>query len=248
MATKEELQSKSKEELLELARERDVEGRSGMNKDELASALADDSSSEEGKSEGSEERLEAVKEEAGEAHADLVTEELDEKGPLHVQAPSERIMTGAVNEEQAKEQEKILKEADLPEGYVGDVTESGEPVDATTDVQKSAEDVIDFPPPPEPTEPKEEDYTVQNNGPFGSSITTDGRKNFGQKAVFYTDGLSGAADQNLERAYDLPEKLQSNDAEVRTAGDESESEAAQDNKSEEEKSEAEDVKGGSRQE
>jgi hypothetical protein len=68
---------------------------------------------------------------------------------------------------------------------------------------------------------------------------------FEQKAVFYTDGLSGAGDQNLERAYEIPELLQSNDPEEREAGDESLSEGVE--KSDEDKQLAEEVKSGERE-
>lgn len=44
-----------------------------------------------------------------------------------------------------------------------------------------------------------------------------------QKSVLYTDGLSGRAEENLERAYEIPEVLQSSDEEEREAGDESNS-------------------------
>lgn len=263
MATKEELESKTKEELVELARERDVEGRSGMNKEELVNALAEDDSSSEDEdratNEGFAERLETVKEEAGEAHADLVADELDEKGPLHVEAPSEREMTGAVSEEQAEEQKELLE--DKPDDYVGPVSAAGfEDEDSSDEEEDSLEkrkaesrvkqdDVIDFPPPlgdsEEDAGSKEDPAT---DGPFATSVTIGGKHGFGQKAVFYTDGISGLADSNLERAYNLPETLQSNDPDVRAAGDESESEAALAEKSEEEKQEAKEVKEGSREE
>jgi hypothetical protein len=62
-----------------------------------------------------------------------------------------------------------------------------------------------------------------------------------QKANLYTDGESGAADHNLERAYEIHENLQSNDPTVRAAGDESLSEDAADAKTAEEKKRAKDV-------
>lgn len=46
---------------------------------------------------------------------------LDAVGPLHLEKPSERVMTGAVNEDHAKEQEKELKK--LPKEYHGQVPE-----------------------------------------------------------------------------------------------------------------------------
>lgn len=173
MANREELEQKTKEELLEEARERDLEGRSSMNKEELVDALANDSSSdssgdgsvseggdevrdaqdlltptgpdrghlqseaeaklsagnptpgeesEDGGSQGADERKAAIEEDNPES-AELAAEEMDFSGPLHLQAPEERIMTGAVSEEQAKEQEELLK--NKPDDYVGNVTEAG---------------------------------------------------------------------------------------------------------------------------
>lgn len=69
--------------------------------------------------------------------------------------------------------------------------------------------------------------------PAVGDVTQDSRRGYQQKAVFYTDGLSGAADHNHERAYEYNEYLQSNDPAVREAGDESLSEAAKAAKSEE---------------
>jgi hypothetical protein len=46
------------------------------------------------------------------------------------------------------------------------------------------------------------------------------------KGVLYTDGISGDATNNLERAYEYNERLQSNDPKVRASGDQSLSEAA----------------------
>lgn len=173
MANREELEQKTKEELLEEARERDLEGRSSMNKEELVDALASDSSSdssgdgsisedgdevrdakdlltptgpyrgdkqseaeaklsagnptpgdesEDGGSQGADERKSAIEEDNPES-AELAADEMDFSGPLHLQAPEERIMTGAVSEEQAKEQEDVL--SNKPDDYVGNVTEAG---------------------------------------------------------------------------------------------------------------------------
>jgi len=154
MANREELEQKTKEELLELARERDLEGRSGMNKEELVDTLSSSDSSsdaegdgsvseggdevrdaedlltptgesEDGESEGVEERQNAASQyypESAPKEGSLAYA-MDAAGPLHIQSPEERIMTGAVSEEQAKEQEKLL--ANKPDDYVGDVTEAG---------------------------------------------------------------------------------------------------------------------------
>ena len=67
------------------------------------------------------------------------------------------------------------------------------------------------------------------------------------KGVLYTDGLSGEADQNLERAYEFNERLQSNNPAVRASGDESLSEAAKEHRDERDTREAEQVIEGNRQ-
>jgi len=66
------------------------------------------------------------------------------------------------------------------------------------------------------------------------------------KGVLYTDGISGAADQNLERAYEYNERLQSNDPTVRKAGDESLSESALEARSDKDAEEARAVSEGER--
>lgn len=335
MASKEELLEKNKDELVELARERELEGRSSMSKEELAEALADDSSSEGDSSEDAELR-EAVtefeenfdaEEQVEEQYADSATQPsdpsveasaahhsaasqaenpgvqeglsdsgkealeevgedsvyaeesdlaLDASGPLHFESPSQRVMTGAVNEAHAKEQEELLK--NMPEDWTGDTTEAGFDKDGNAVVKPSdeeqaalqerresrlskkenlgegddreimevkQEDVIDFPP-PRGEEAEEEGLRQQaavEGAPFATTSVAGGQgRVFHQKSVFYTDGLGGPAEQNLERAYEIPELLQSNNPEVREAGDESLSEAAKEEKSEEEAKEAERVK------
>lgn len=59
--------------------------------------------------------------EVGDEYQDLVDTRLATHGPLTIENPENRIMTGAVNEEQAKEQEAIF--AELPDGFVGDLPE-----------------------------------------------------------------------------------------------------------------------------
>lgn len=66
------------------------------------------------------------------------------------------------------------------------------------------------------------------------------------KAVLYTDGLSGDAEQNLERAYEYNERLQSNNPDVRRAGDESLSDAAKENRDDRDARESQQVIDGGR--
>lgn len=66
------------------------------------------------------------------------------------------------------------------------------------------------------------------------------------KAVLYTDGLSGHAEQNLERAYEFNERLQSNDPAVRQSGDEALSEAAKESRDDRDSREAQQVIDGGR--
>jgi hypothetical protein len=125
-----------------------------------------------------------------------------------------------------------------------------------TKAEVKAEDIIDFPPPVAEREALatgqevKGDNTLQqspsgafHNEPLGSASVPGSRSRlFEQKATFYTDGLSGAADHNHERAYSTPEVLQSNDPVVRTAGDESESEAFKAAKSDKDNRLAEEAK------
>jgi hypothetical protein len=311
----------TKEELLERAKELDVEGRSSMNKEELEKAVADaeggsssegdeheanesseaganeaasgdsaeSSSGAEGAGEGADspasdennpevvenlspsgqEALENMEPEQA-AEADLA---LDASGPLHLEDPAKRVMTGAVSEDHAKEQEKLL--AGAPDDFVGDVSEAGFNDDGTpasggpayrssemeaakSDPDKTVgelrrvgdlkqEDVIDYPEPHAAEEDTSSPQLAPVNSPFANSTVIGSNKRvFEQKGVFYTDGLSGQADSNLERAYEIPELLQSNNPAEREAGDESLSEAAQEEKSDEEKAEADRVKSGER--
>jgi hypothetical protein len=193
---------------------------------------------------------------------------LDASGPLHFESPDKRIMTGAVNEDHAKEQEEILK--DLPKDYVGDVTESGKTglsgdtrgikkdnlsdnddrSESEVPYEVRQEHVIDF---PAPVEHRKDEPQIASAPPSGAGFGSQtspvslqeaqsGRRGFQQKAVFYTDGISGEAEHVQERAYEIPEKLQSNDPRVRAAGDVSVSEAAWEKKSDEDKRRADFVK------
>jgi hypothetical protein len=151
-------------------------------------------------------------EELGPEAKELADAALDASGPLHLQSPDERVATGAVNEEHAKEQEEAQK--NVPDDYTGDVTESG--LTASEPVHKEQEDVIDFPPPLAERENAGEEFSPD-----------EPKRLYAQKSVFYTDGLSGEGDHNLERAYKIPRVLKSSNDSVREAGEESDSKASE---------------------
>lgn len=220
----------------------------------------------------------------------------DASGPLNLQSPEQRVMTGAVSEKNAEEQRKLLEENMGEEGHPGNFTEAGQPLSTGLydeqdvarlkgDVKDNLgedddrevyevrqEHVIDFPPPlaeregtssrsQDRAEDREEErnpdmaYAEPGGAPLGNPVIGAGSRLgdvFSQKGQFYTDGLSGGADHNLERAYELPEVLQSNNPEVRKAGDESLSEAAkkakEENLSDHAKEQEQRVKSGEQQE
>lgn len=236
MASKEELLKKNKDELQELAKEQELEGRSGMNKEELAEALADDSSSEESES------LADQMEPAHEGGRGLAQEEDQDVASRLAEERAEEA------EDLNKSQKELEEEAEAEEDDAADEEEAPPYAEASElkapEETAKQEDVINFPPPlgdedAEPLQEKAHSGLLGNTNVVGSE-----EKSFGQRAQFYTDGLSGAADSNLERAYALPEVLQSNDPVVREAGDQSESEGEE--KSEEEQADAEEVKSGER--
>jgi hypothetical protein len=241
-----------------------------------AASDAENPAVQEGLSPEGQDALEQVGEDSAYAtESDLA---LDASGPLHFENPASRVMTGAVNEAHAKEQEKALK--DKPDDWVGDVTESGFDKDGNVKTEHGAaaraanagsekdnlhksdkrdlrevrpEDVIDFPPPvgerefdrdaPETVKAPPSSMFSAHISPIAPSADpqNDARRGYQQKSVFYTDGLSGSADHNHERAYEYGELLQSNNPSVRKAGDESVSEAAWDAKSDKEKAHAKSV-------
>lgn len=270
MATKEELRTK----LDELGVEQpSADAKKEELEEAVASAEGSSDAEKEDLSPSGQEALEEMGEDSEAAkEADLA---LDASGPLHLESPSVREMTGAVSEEHAKEQEELLK--DKPEDYVGSVSEAGfdedgnpaagsaepkgQPKDNLSEnderdpedvYEVRQEDVIDFPPPVGEREGEsgKGDETAEGaaGGAFhtealGSASTPGARSRlFEQKAVFYTDGLSGEADHNHERAYATPEILQSSDPVVREAGDVSESEAFKATKSDKDEERAEEAK------
>lgn len=285
---------KTKEELVEEARQRELSGYSTKNKDELVSLLEENDASQgtatqDGSTPDNElpasdldnpdvranlspsgqEAADRFEETGQEALKDEADAALDASGPLHLQSPDERVMTGAVSEQNAEEQRKIIKD-NSPKDHVGPHSESGQPLGAglAPDDQNVAkakgdkkdnlsdgddrelyevrpEHVIDFPPPVgqrEGTTERGQDRASDRqdernpelaygepNGALGNPVIGAGSRSgdvYSQKSVLYTDGLSGAADHNLERAYEIPEVLQSNAPAERAAGDESLSEAA----------------------
>jgi len=282
-------QDKNLEELREEARARDLKGRSGLNKDELAKALEadDNSASDESSSEApaasnefegegaprsadnDSEHYGAASEASDEDNPEVVSElspegqealsemepkqaefadlALDASGPLHLQSPHERVMTGAVSPEHAKEQKKILK--DLPDDHVGEVTEAGgynQPKKGSgPDGQVMPEDVIDFPP------PLQEDKEDRRNAEEGkksrtvdvATVQSEHAKEvfpdddasgqdraFNQRAQLYTDGLTGLADHNLPLSYRVNEvgtdTTEADDAEQEEADKEKDSKSS----------------------
>lgn len=147
---------KTKDELVEEAKSRELSGYSTLNKADLVALLeeddakgessdeesaeeADDSSESplgadsEASDEENPEVVENLSEEGQEALEEMGDEQaaeadlaLDASGPLHLQKPSERLMGGAVSEEHAQEQEELV--GDVDEDYVGDFSEAGEPL------------------------------------------------------------------------------------------------------------------------
>jgi hypothetical protein len=250
----------NKEELLELARERDIAGRSGLDKEGLVKAheeydaqVVDEQSApdEVGESVDSDEvpaeldapeevaspaeaaelvnglegeSLEAYDElgEVGSATQDAADLSLDAQGPFHLERPENRVVTGAINAEQAAEQE--AQRAKLPEGFTGDFPELvsdelANQVASERTVQQ--EDIIDFPPPLAEQEQTKYDRSVgvlqdanesvQNSDDARTQnvAETQGdrqpviaqKRTWNQRSQLYTDGVSGTGDHNLERAY-----------------------------------------------
>lgn len=258
------------EELQDVAKERDLQGRSGLNKKELVDALeADDQKSgvvdDSGPSEEAtkayqedyvpqrrKEVAEAAKEgvtlqpegsdpdnpvvaealEDNEVYQELTDEEkelanlaADASGPLHLEDPRERVMTGAVSEEQAKQQE--AERAKLPDEFVGDLTEH-----VPDDVAKRVSDALAGKNPDEDQEfepPLSEQFAARreaqgkllkrtNDGRKAASAvdaeeknikeTQDDEKNlvgtarvYNQRAVLDTTGLGGPGSDRVDRAY-----------------------------------------------
>jgi len=159
--------------------------------------------------------------EMGDAEAALADVAGDASGPLHLEKPSERIMGGAQSEEQAKEQEELLK--DLDEDYVGNVRGDGSPLGR--EARKGSgendevlpEDVIDFPSPLAEVEDERKEAADARKetlvqAPFvdekaaREAFPDEGEtiakyRDFNQRGQLYTDGLSGQADHNTALAY-----------------------------------------------
>jgi hypothetical protein len=145
----------------------------------------------------------------------------DASGPLHLEKPSERIMAGAVSEEEAEEQEELLK--DLPEDYVGNVRGDGSALGREAregsgpNGEVLQEDVIDFPSPLAKVEDERKDAADQRKETLVNADYVDSKaareafpdegetiaqpRLYNQRAQLYTDGLSGQADHNTALAY-----------------------------------------------
>lgn len=185
MASKEELLQQTQKDLIAQAKDAGIPY-AGKNKDDLATALADDS--------------EGTK-------AEEETPELKEQTNLP-----------EVEVEEAPE----TPEASEPEVVESEVAPAA-PVPAPDPDLEQA-----------PTQELVEVQVKEAAAPPVRGLRQ--QKLYEQKAVLYTDGLSGVwADQNHERAYEYDERLQSNDPRQREAGDGSLSEAAWEEKSDQEK-------------
>lgn len=157
------------------------------------------------------------------AQASLADVAGDASGPLHLEKPSERIMAGAVSEEEAKEQEKLI--GDLPEDHVGNIRGDGkvgkdlveEREGSGPDGEIVQEDVIDFPPPLAEVEDERKEAADERKDTVVSADYVDSKaareafpdegetiaqpRLYNQRAQLYTDGLSGQADHNTALAY-----------------------------------------------
>lgn len=217
------------EELRKEASDRNLEGRSGLNKEELVAALeesdadpaydpASDPQDPEVVANLSPEGQQALEELGPDSVAAEETElALDASGPLHLQSPSERVQAGAVNEEHAKEiEERVGK---VPDDFVGNILEDGTLVGVDEAKYVDPQDVIDFPPPIQPgKEAREDEQTRDERGTGlahqvraaaeaypdeGPSVAAP--RLYDQRGQLYTDGLSGQADHNTAMAYRQPD-------------------------------------------
>lgn len=174
------------QELKDRAAELDIEGRSGMSADELRDAVA---AKEAEMAEGdlSSEGQEALAE-MDPVEAELAEVELDAEGPLHLESPSERIMTGAVNEEHAELQEERSPISE-DEPYAGNLSEAG---DKAQELEvKSDLDVVDYQPPAAELEER---------------VQSAPRRLYNQIRQVDTSGTSGRDPwHEMEEAYQLSE-------------------------------------------
>jgi len=166
----------------------------------------------------------AKKEDLEKAVADAEAAEEEAKLEVPEADPVEREQEVAL--EQAQHEAEVEAEQEANE----DGADPEEVEEAVADVEVDEEDVDPLPdrlasaPSDQVREPDYSDYPP----PLGEREAQQGEAweselVYPQKGVLYTDGLSGRADSNLERAYEIPEELQSSDDEEREAGDESNS-------------------------
>jgi hypothetical protein len=257
----------TKEELLERAKELDIPGRSTMDKGELEAAVADaeqDALEEVGEDSEYAEQSDLALDASGPLHFEspagrVMTGAVNEE---HAKAQAALLenkpddWTGATTEAGFDGNGDPLND-NVAQTTEGDTKDNLSDNDDRELTEVRPEHVIDFPPPVgqrsyDPANLKgDETVNMQPNGAgFGTHTrpvaaandpTQDARRGYQQKAVFYTDGLSGEAEHNHERAYETPERLQSNDPGTREAGDQSLSEAALEERTNREENMAENV-------
>jgi len=183
-------------ELRKLAEERGLEPASNLNKAQLLELLSEYDNREAAVAELEGTDAEAAAEMTDE-QKDLANLDLAAHGPVGLESPSERVMTGAVTEEQAEEQLEATEDLE-PEEKVGDLTETGEPLSTPVDEEELAD---------------AQEEAAQNDGTQSladreaelgeshSGLFPNGQPVWNQTAQLYTDGLGGGGGHRLDDAY-----------------------------------------------